>query len=101
MSKQAQDESINSFISEEDLNSYDYEDDTNLRLHMDEGTPAARKLKEIASAKENKPKLSLFSQKGKKENMNDGCKGCKAKDQKIDKIMQEIMSIKRLLVKKE
>ena len=31
LSKQAQNESINSFISEEDLNSYDYEDDTNLQ----------------------------------------------------------------------
>jgi len=68
---------------------------------MDEETPAVRKIKEMAAAKEKKPKLSLFSQKGKKENMNDGCKGCKAKDQKIDKIMQEIMSIKRHLIKKE
>ena len=68
---------------------------------MDEETPAVRKIKEMAAAKEKKPKLSLFSQKGKKENMNDGCKECKAKNQKIDKIMQDIMSIKRLLVKKE
>ena len=68
---------------------------------MDEETPAVRKLKEMVAAKEKKPKLSLFSQKGKKENMNDGCKGCKANDEKIDRIMHEIMSIKRHLIKKE